>query len=505
MSILSNLIKNNKIRIFFTILIIEILSLISFKIAALSGLFFILICLGVLIATWRKLEYGVLIALAELIIGSQGYLFYLILPNFKMSIRLGIFLIVFFVWLFKYFRPRIFFNLLRKNKLVQNLILFIVFLASGAINGLVHKNGLSNVFFDLNGYLYFGLFLVFLDAFKDKGLPNKFITVLTAGLTYISLGIFFTLYVFSHSIPYLPDLFYHWIRDTRVGEITYAGANFFRIFFQSQIWTLAGIFIVICLIIWLMQKKSPAPEDDNYNCHLQWNKKMVLLFLLLIALQTSILISFSRSFWLAGIVAMGLLILYLIYTQMKDWKKLLKNLGLILSAGVLSIALIFAIANFPIPKPTAYFTTDMLAGRFAFFGEAGASSRWNQLPVLLKKIKANPILGTGFGTTITYKTEDPRIKNASNPEGWYTTYTFEWGYLDTITEIGVIGLLVYLIFIGQIFYLGLKSGGENWLKIGLLFGLIALIITNISSPYLNHPLGIGYLMLCAGIFGAEKD
>ncbi|MDD5341185.1 MAG: O-antigen ligase family protein [Patescibacteria group bacterium] len=480
MSDITNLLKNNKIQIFLAILIIEILSLISFKITWLSGIFFVLICLGVLILTWRKLENGVLIALAELIIGSQGYLFYLMLPGFKVSIRLGIFLIVFFVWLFKYFNFRNFLNLLRKDRLVQNFILLLVFIAFGAINGLIHKNGASNVFFDLNGYLYFGLFFVFLDAFKDKELPNKFINVLLAALTYVSLEIFFTLYIFSHSIPYLPDLFYHWIRDTRVGEITYAGANFFRVFFQSQIWTLESIFIILCIL--LLNKKS------------KW------LYILLIFLQTSILISFARSFWLGGAVAMAFLFGYLIYTRIKEWQKLLKNIGLMISAAILSVVLIFAIANFPLPKPTAYFTADMLVGRFTLFSDAAASSRWQELPVILEKIKTSPIFGAGFGSTITYKTEDPRIKNTDNPEGWYTTYTFEWGFLDTITEIGIIGLLVYLVFIGQIFYLGLKGRGENWLKIGLLLGLIALVITNISSPYLNHPLGIGYLLLCAGIF-----
>jgi len=36
--------------------------------------------------------------------------------------------------------------------------------------------------------------------------------------------------------------------------------------------------------------------------------------------------------------------------------------------------------------------------------------------------------------------------------------------------------------------------------ISLLAGLIALMTVNIFSPYLNHPLGIGYLIIMMVIF-----
>jgi hypothetical protein len=489
MSLLKSVKLNTLLKIILAIVIIELFSLLSFKIVWLSGIFFVLILIGTISFTLYKLEYGLWICLTELIIGSYGYLFYLQFPNFKMPIRLAIFLTVFFIWLVKYCRPQKLLNFFKKDHLVQNLLVFIIFLTWGIINGLINKHGFNNVFFDVNGYLYLGLIFVFIEVFKNKSHSKTLINILTAALTYVTLKIFFTLYLFSHSIPYLPDLFYHWIRDTRVGEITYAGANFFRIFFQSQIWTLAAIFILWSLLLFKqnIDKKSG-----------RW------LLLLILDCQTSILISFSRSFWLGGFIAMGLLFMYLLITQFKNWQNLLKKIGLLLGTGLLSIILMIAIANFPIPKPQAYFTADMLWGRLALFGEAGASSRWNQLPVLIEKIKASPLIGSGFGTTITFKTEDPRIKNEANPEGWYTTYTFEWGYLDTITEMGVLGLIVYLSFIGQIFYLSLISQADKWLKLGLLLGLAAIAITNISSPYLNHPLGIGYLLLCLGVLAGYK-
>ena len=524
---IKNLFKVDILKLILVIFFIELLSLISFKSAILSGIFFILISIAVLLFTLYKLEYGLYIALIELMIGSYGYLFYLQLPSYKVPIRLAIFLIVFFVWLFKYFRPRDFFNLLKKSRLIQNFFLFLIFLGIGCINGLLHHNSLANTFFDFNGYLYFGLFFVFLEVFKNEKQIINFLKILFASVTYVSLKVFITLYFFSHGFLNTSDLLYHWIRDTRVGEITYAGANFFRIFFQSQIWSLIGIFIILVLIIavFLSQKKPLCHPEQSEGSITTKSPRFLTsfgmterFFLLLIIVQTSILISFSRTFWLSAIIGFITLFAYLIFKERLGLKKLAQITGIILSSLIISILLLIFIANFPIPKPSSELALLLFKNRFTtFFGEAGVSSRWNQLPVIVEQIKKAPILGTGFGTSLTYKSNDPRIKNESNPEGWYTTYTFEWGYLDTVTEIGFIGLLVYLFFIGQIFYLGihsrlgLKQIGINsnvneinsrpsLIQISFLVGLIVLITVNMFSPYLNHPLGISYLMLCTAIF-----
>jgi O-antigen ligase len=226
-------------------------------------------------------------------------------------------------------------------------------------------------------------------------------------------------------------------------------------------------------------------------------------------IQTSIIISFSRSFWVGAIAAFIMLFGYLIFIYKPGFKTIGKIIGISAGSLILSILLVIVIANFPIPKPSSELSAKLIGARFlTFFGEAGVSSRWNELPPLLDKIKQSPIFGTGFGTTITFKSEDPRIKNEQNPEGWHTTYTFEWGYLDTITEIGILGLLVYLAFIIQIAYMGLKMLKNNeygLVSAGLLLGLVALLATHMFSPYLNHPLGIGYLMLCAGIYKNLKS
>lgn len=511
-NLIQKILNKNVWKIILAIFVIELLSLISFKFAILSSIFFILILILVALFTIYKLEYGLWIALIELMIGSYGYLFYLDLPDFKIPIRLGIFLVIFIIWLFKYFNLSKYLQLLKKDRLTQNLAIFLIFILIGVINGILHQNSLKNVFFDFNGYLYFGLFFIFLDVFKSKQQIINFLQIFIASVIYLTLKVFLTLYIFTHGFIWLTDLFYTWIRDTRVGEITFAGSSFFRIFIQSQIFSLIAIFLAAIFII----KKTRSITDLKFIFK---NKKFQLVFALLIILQTSILISFSRSFWLGGFVGAIFLLIYLIYIFKNQLKKIYQPILILFLGALASFALMITIVNFPFPTPSSMLDSNFLKNRFTT-DDAAASSRWNLLPVLLEKNKQNPILGTGFGTEITYQTEDPRIKNESNPEGWYTTFTFEWGYLDTITEIGILGLLVYLIFIGQIFWLGFivilptrrSFGGSGSsvevsakpLYIGLLIGLIALLVTHAFSPYLNHPLGIGYLMITASIFQAIK-
>ncbi len=105
-------------------------------------------------------------------------------------------------------------------------------------------------------------------------------------------------------------------------------------------------------------------------------------------------------------------------------------------------------------------------------------------------------MGSGFGATVTYQSSDPRLVAAS-ANGLYTTYAFEWGWLDVWLKLGIFGLLAYLALFAKIIFNGLKIGG--YLSLSLATGLAVLIAVNIFSPYLNHPLGIGYLILAAAM------
>jgi hypothetical protein len=135
--------------------------------------------------------------------------------------------------------------------------------------------------------------------------------------------------------------------------------------------------------------------------------------------------------------------------------------------------------------------------------DAAAESRWNLLPVLMKKIGQTPILGSGFGATVTYKTEDPRIL-AQNPSGLYTTYAFEWGWLEHWIKFGILGIPVMLWLLLSVAWRTWKTDGEWWIRAGFVSSLAALGVIHVFTPYLNHPLGFGFLLAAEGWVTANR-
>jgi O-antigen ligase len=220
---------------------------------------------------------------------------------------------------------------------------------------------------------------------------------------------------------------------------------------------------------------------------------------------TIILISFSRSFWvgmIAGVLTVMIMIITVGRKNLTNSKTTINNLlktGTILFLLLLSsLIIIFCLVKFPYPKPVGGFdTTNLFSERATQTDESAIGSRWALLPILWSKISDAPIQGKGFGTTVTYKSQDPRVLML-NTGGTYTTYAFEWGWLDIWLKLGIIGLLSYLFLLARISFYAFKapaSDDQRYLKYGLLTGLIILTVVNFFSPYLNHPLGLGLVIM----------
>jgi len=525
-----------KFRLYFLIIfLVELLSFAGFVVPqAREAGFFIILAITLLLVV-EKMKYGLYILLVELFIGSKGYLFFYDYDGTVISLRIAMFLIIMSAWLGKVLLKWVstkqdiqdeidkivlkskdtiksfsdFQEMTIKakkitskatssdNKLFIFYFLLAIFVIWGVINGYLQGNNLNNLFFDFNGWIYFGiLFPVHYIWQKNKERITKvsqdLLILLSVTASWLSLKTLALLYIFSHDFNLLAEKIYRWVRVTGVGEVNFTELGFSRVFIQSQVFVVVGLFVFLSLILHdvLAKKKN----------------LLIYYFIGLSLFISTTLVSFSRSFWLG--LGMGLLIYcFLVFLFFwRKWKEIILTGSILILVTILSIGLVWTIVRFPVPQPLSGFNLSMLGERAtSISGEAGVSSRWNLLPVLVSEIKQAPILGKGFGAEVTYISDDPRVREVS-PDGKYTTYAFEWGWLDIWLKLGFFGMLAYVALLIKIFITGISRIKKSELKIqkllyiALLSGLVMITVTSFFSPYLNHPLGIGYVVLVGVIF-----
>ncbi len=485
--------KNNKLNInpgflylsFF--IFIEISSYFSLFNPVFNKIFFIALVFGLFILTLYKLEYGLLAVVSELLIGSMGRLFSLEISGFSLSIRMAFWLVFLFVFIGKFIV-----NLRQeglKGKYLQAIkdfhflkyfLVLAIFIILGIINATFKGNSWNLVFSDFNGWLYFLLLfptIIVCTLEKEKSLKNIKILFFISFL-WLSLKTFLLLYVFTHSLSFSSEV-YFWLRKTLVGEMTNTLSGWPRIFIQGQIFAAAGLFFSF----W-----------QNFKIKKNDYLKKTINFLLASLFAGVLLISFSRSFWLALILVLAFIIILSI--KLYSWKKMFLAAlwtGLVF-AGAFS--LLYLTTVIPWPR-SGNFNVDFASRvNVSDKNEAAISSRWSLLPALMKEISQEPFFGQGYGATVTYLSQDPRVLE-NNPSGLYTTYAFEWGYLDIWLKLGIGGIIAYLLLlfflIKESIILGLKKNNPILLSIASI--LLFLLIVNFFTPYLNHPLGIGTIII----------
>ncbi len=492
------------------IILAELLSFGIFLIPELRIFGFILVSIIFLIVSLFDLRYGILIVLAELILGSKGgYLFSLEINDNLLSIRITFWIIILSVWFVKFFLPSLAKGTVKQYLIINKVwfkyfIVLMFFILWGLLNGFLNHNSFSNIFFDFNAYLYFllilPLFSVLLnkDTNKIKQIFSEIIQVFSVSVFWLSIKTLILLFLFSHRLDFINSYLYSWIRSSGVGEITQIQGGFYRIFFQSHIFVLAALIAFFVFSISFVVKNKL-----RFNSAIK-NKQFIYLFILLTLLSMTSLVSMSRSNWLGFVIAIFLVFIYS-WWRFKS-KGFISFMSLFLFVSAFSFISVISLVKFPYPKAIGGFDAGNLFTERAkeIKNEAGVSSRWNLLPKLSEEIKLAPLLGKGFGTTVTYISNDPRVRN-NNIDGVYTTFAFEWGWLDIWLKLGLFGVLSYIVFlciiIIEIFKIAVKNKNYNS-EIFISFSIILFMlgVINFFSPYLNHPLGIGLILYSLFLF-----
>ncbi|MBU1032371.1 MAG: glycosyltransferase family 2 protein [Patescibacteria group bacterium] len=498
----NKIIKKDWIIWIFAIFLLEAVSLSFVFWPYERGAITMLVGIGMLFLAWRRPDLGLAIILLELLIGAKGSL--LKIPNgwdFDNGTSLRMVLLFTFIigWLFNaitYWRANFSVISTERRNFVRNLvrgrgawIALAILCVWAFMRGVWLGNGA--LLRDANAWGFLLILIPVLDVAlrKSDSLIRHAVNVIIASLIWLPVKTLGLLYVFSHGIKSLSHPLYLWVRRTGVGEVTLVTGNLFRIFIQSQVYALAGFLFGSSYALSETQNLKPESRDVN------------IFWIILVASSVSILISLSRSFWVGlffGLLV--LLILKIIYLRsLVSWN----SVWTIFSAVVIGAGLIFAVVAFPYP----YVDVGSLKTLFGSRGsvtDVAAESRWNLLPVLVEKIKDAPVLGSGFGATVTYQTMDPRIR-AQNSDGWYTTHAFEWGWLEHWIKFGILGIPVVAWLLLSLMMRLWKLKTDWWIRAGFISSLTALAALHIFTPYLNHPLGFAFLLTAEGYITAKSN
>jgi hypothetical protein len=284
--------KNTKSRISFLIfflLVLDLLSYISFFNLGLLKVSFIIITLSSFVLALYKLEYGLLILFLELLIGSKGYLFYYPLDGRMIPLRMVLWALVMLIFVFILLKQLIvarkssgYYQKIIHFPYLKYYILLGVFVFIGLINGYLRGHSYANIFFDFNAFLYllliFPAIVVYTSNNDDIAAKvfNNLKIIFLAGAIYLSVKTLVLLYIFTHNLYCAADV-YSWLRKTLIGEMTPTLGGWPRIFIQSQIYP---------IIAYLFISFQEGVRRTNVM--------LAALFL------SAALISFSRSFWFAS-------------------------------------------------------------------------------------------------------------------------------------------------------------------------------------------------------------
>lgn len=474
-------------RILFYILCVEIVSFAGYEFPLVNTTGFFILLLLAAILSIRRLQDGLLLLFIELVLGSKGYLFFYTIGDFPISLRLGLFVVVWLAYLVWIIRDRriAFFSW----KLWKPYTAFFLVIGFAVLWGIVRGNTPSTVFFDMNGYLYLTLIAPLTQSIRQRADVERLLAAVGVATVALMIKTLFLLFLWSHLSLFeymLPDI-YRWIRTSGVGEITRFPSGFSRIFFQSHLYVLI---IFFCLLPWYISSKKSLSVLTQ-----QWGRRF---FFLLACSMLVIFLSYSRSFWVA-VAATGLIaLIWFLWKEKIPFSRLLLSGVLLFTIAAADYGIALGIVNFPLPGSVRVDSGALLSERTKNVSdEPAAATRWQSLRPLVDASLQHSFIGSGLGTTVTYESKDPRVLQ-DHPDGKYTTYAFEWGYLDLWLKFGIIGITVYAWIFFTVFREGLRQYArhkERLIILGSLFALISILATHVFTPYINHPLGIGWILL----------
>jgi len=249
------------------------------------------------------------------------------------------------------------------------------------------------------------------------------------------------------------------------------------------------------------------------------NRKRKILFLIgILAMGISLILTFTRSSYLALGVSLIFMFFLFILSRGKRFIKENKKIFIIILTAIIIVAFLFIIPN-TLNKPGTVIS--QIKGRTSIktlkntFTSGGRIYIWKFTGLM---IKDHPILGTGIGT---YKYNTLRYQAKFLEQGDNRSiYTYRWAdkahneYLQLWAELGTIGLAIFLWFIIIYFNQGIrylkrqKDEQKQGITIGLMGAIVAVLVDGIFGFPLHLSATIVLFWLVIGltmVMGLEKN
>ncbi|MFA6512130.1 MAG: O-antigen ligase family protein [Patescibacteria group bacterium] len=492
-------------------LVLWLLSFIVFAYPMLHVFLVVVFLVGFTFLAFRSYSWALVIFFFELVIGNKGALFSVPVGDEVIGIRLALFVIVMFTWFVHARREKRIFVLQSTPYGMPWLLLILLFIG-GALYG-YFRDPSSLVYFDANGYIFYLALLPLTLVLFDRVWWKNFFPVLLGATTAIAIltifiSLSFTLFFDTGDFTaatsiteeqrialrgetneegilaqtttrsadkiYLDEnegggmtAVYRWLRDTGNAEVSFVGSAFFRVFLSSHVFLFLAF---LWLFVRVAQQEKMFAKGKRY------------LLVLLLLYGITMAVSFSRSLWL-GIALAILFAVFLLSGRARV--RAASAVGITGLVGVLVLVFLF-------PNVGQIFV-DRFMSLLRPTQELAASTRLSLLEPIWERIQERPFFGWGFGTTVSFLAPVPGTEIVETIK----VYLFEWSYLDLMVKTGIVGLCIFLFFLVAGFREALRAFRmqHNAETITLLAGILFLAVTHFTTPYLNHPLGIGALLI----------
>ncbi len=447
--------------------------------------------------SFRHIPTALGIVLAELIIGGHGLLIHADIAVATLTLRHVVFVGFFLGYALRVILKK---EVLRRFSAMSALLALAIWLGVSFLIGGI-DNGWGASFDEFNSYFYLLFFIPVLARIWTHAEKRRVLVITFGAILYLALATIVLAYAYGHIPGKIMNIPYKIYRDARVTEISlqvvqnppaglvqeamapWLGAfpYWYRVFSPSHVFFLVGI---------LMYVAYGLLHGIDRSIRRHWVTVVsVLLLALFRGMSRSILLALLVTGFLGicAVLIMGLARKTSFSFATVGWGGISAVLAIIGFVVVTAIV----IPSRPDLRDATFYATSAGTTR-----QAAVVSRWALLEKLNEGIMESPWFGHGLGRTVTYTSADPRVIEETG--GVYNTYRFEWGYHDFLLKLGLFGVLVYGYFLWALFggaLLRLRT--RPWIEVGALASVLAVCITHVFSPYLNHPLGIGILVLAA--------